>query len=165
MTRTLTQHDSTGRAMAKRYNKGKISFIQRTRRHRKPVCVPNITQTTRAIPPLGECTSQPIQALDHAMAIKGSVCRNGKSRCWRCLVETCSEHRTPKYKRFSGADADIFKWLYLISRPLMYKTARAAEMPIHVIDAYARYQEHLDVYNSLALGLRKPHKRPCGIPQ
>ena len=53
----------------------------------------------------------------------------------------------------SGAAADIYKCFDQISRPLLYQLARAAGMPERIVDAHARYQNNLDVYNAMALGL------------
>ena len=38
-------------------------------------------------------------------------------------------------------------------------------MPANILSAYARYQESLEVYNSLAQGLGSAHKHANGIPQ
>ena len=75
------------------------------------------------------------------------------------------EHNRAKNLGFSGAASDIFKCFDQIDRDLLYQVAAAAGIPHRILTAYANFQEHLKVYNSLALGLGTPHMRACGIPQ
>ena len=58
---------------------------------------------------------------------------------------------------FAGSAADIFKCSDQILRPLLYPLAAVAGMPTNILPAYARYQDSLSVYNSLALGLGTAH--------
>ena len=66
---------------------------------------------------------------------------------------------------FAGSCADIYKCFDQISRPLLYHLAKVAGMPTNILNTYMRFQEQLTIYNTLALGIGWPHKRPCGIPQ
>ena len=43
--------------------------------------------------------------------------------------------------------------------------ARAAGMPMKILDAYLRFQEELETVNTIVGGLGRPYKRRCGIPQ
>ena len=65
---------------------------------------------------------------------------------------------------FAGAATDIYKCFDQISRPLLYQLARAAGLPTCVVRAYINYQDNVQVYHALALGLGKPRRRKCGIP-
>ena len=66
---------------------------------------------------------------------------------------------------FAGAASDIYKCFDQINRTLLYHILQIAGMPKNIISAYARYQEGLNVYNSLAAGLGEKHIRLNGIPQ
>ena len=75
------------------------------------------------------------------------------------------EHNASSAVPFSGGATDVFKCFDQICRPLLYYLATVAGIPRRILDAYRRYQENADIYNSLGLGLGKPRRRPNGIPQ
>ena len=68
-------------------------------------------------------------------------------------------------KAFSGAATDIMKCFDQVSRRLVKKILQAAGLPPHILDAYMRFQESLNVFNAISGGLGKPYCRPYGIPQ
>ena len=52
--------------------------------------------------------------------------------------------------KFVGTAADIYKCFDQIARPLLYKVAAVAGMPVGVLDAHKRYQEGIKMHNTLA---------------
>ena len=75
------------------------------------------------------------------------------------------EHNAIANVPFPGGATDIFKCFDQIVRPLLYYLATVAGIPLQIANAYRKYHEHSDVFNSLALGLAAPYRRPNGIPQ
>ena len=66
---------------------------------------------------------------------------------------------------FCGGVADIAKFFDQIRRKVVYTMASHAGMPKNILVAYTAYIENLLLYNCLAGGVGRPHKRKCGIPQ
>ena len=54
----------------------------------------------------------------------------------------------------TGGAVDIYKWFDQIIRPVVYRVASLAGMPRSVLDSYRRYQESLQVRNSISGGRR-----------
>ena len=68
-------------------------------------------------------------------------------------------------KPLCGGVADIAKFFDQVRRDIVYKIAAAAGIPPTILTAYRAYIENLLLYNCLAGGIGRPHKRRCGIPQ
>ena len=66
---------------------------------------------------------------------------------------------------FAGAASDIYKCFDQLNRKLVCHILKIAGMPQSMLSAYAKYQEGLQIYNSLTAGLGAKHNRPNGIPQ
>ena len=66
---------------------------------------------------------------------------------------------------FTIGSADIFKCFDQIQRDIIYAMAARLGMYPHVLDAYARFQEALDMHNTIAGGLGRAFTKLCGIPQ
>ena len=64
----------------------------------------------------------------------------------------------------TGGAVDIHKCLDQILRPVVYKTAALAGMPHRVLRAYRRYQESIQVRNSIAGGLGQSYRKKISIP-
>ena len=82
---------------------------------------------------------------------------------WETAVDL--EAHSVTGKLFAGGALDIFKCFDQIVRPLAYRLAKVAGMPVKILDAYMRYQENLRTTNAVAGGLGLPYQRPTGIPQ
>ena len=54
---------------------------------------------------------------------------------------------------YCGGTADIMKFFDQIVREVVYMVAEEAGMPRRVLDSYKKFQEKLQVYNSLADGI------------
>ena len=67
-------------------------------------------------------------------------------------------------KPFCGGEAGIGKFFDQVRIGLVYNMAAAAGMPPMILRAYKAYIENLFLYNCLAVGIGRPHKRKCGIP-
>ena len=65
----------------------------------------------------------------------------------------------------TGGAVDIHKCFDQILRPVVYKIAALAGMPRGVLDSYKRYQESLQVRNSVAGGLGRSYQKKTSIPQ
>jgi hypothetical protein len=66
---------------------------------------------------------------------------------------------------FSGSSADIAKCFDQMVRPLVYAIAKAAGMPMRVLEPYQRFMEGMSVRNTISDCLGEPYVRRCGIPQ
>ena len=80
-------------------------------------------------------------------------------------VATDFEHWDLNNIPFVGGTVDIAKCCDQILRMLLYALAKAAGMPVQILDAYRRFQEALLVHNTIAGGVGTGFKRRCGIPQ
>ena len=67
--------------------------------------------------------------------------------------------------QYCGGTIDIAKFFDQTSRVLVEVLAKQAGMPRKVLSAYMRYQESLEIYNTIAGGLGIKHTKRCGIPQ
>ena len=76
-------------------------------------------------------------------------------------MEHCDLHNVP----VSAGGADIRKCFDAIVRQLVYFLLWLGGCPSGVLTAYRNMLEQMVIYSSIASGLGKPHRRPCGIPQ
>ena len=66
---------------------------------------------------------------------------------------------------FTAGAIDIAKCFDQISRDLLYEVCKNAGMPPELLDAYSRYQEGLQHYNTLMGNIGRPYQKALGIPQ
>ena len=66
---------------------------------------------------------------------------------------------------FCGGVVDIAKFSDQIRREVVYKMVAAAGMPLNILKTYTAYIENPLLYNCLAGGVGRPHRRKCGAPQ
>ena len=68
-------------------------------------------------------------------------------------------------KHIAGGAIDISKFFDQMPRQLIYMLVRCAGMPTPIVESYRRYQEALEMRNTVAGGVGKPYQKNVGIPQ
>ena len=68
-------------------------------------------------------------------------------------------------RHIAGGAIDISKFFDQMPRQLIYMLARCGGMPTPIVEAYRRYQEALQMRNTIAGGIGKPYTKVVGIPQ
>lgn len=110
---------------------------------------------------------QCMEALIHKWALHemhAGVSQQGSVDVWYIAL-TDSEEVKLDETPFCVGVADILKVFDQIIRPIVYRLARCAGMPLKVLIAYTAYIENLIVYNVVAGGLGTAYRRRCGVPQ
>ena len=64
----------------------------------------------------------------------------------------------------TGGAADIYKCFDQLVRPLIYEILRIGGMPTRIIGTYQKYQDGVQVHNSIAGGLGVAYSKHCSIP-
>ena len=65
---------------------------------------------------------------------------------------------------FCGGVADIAKLFDQVRRVIVYRMAAVASMPPNILKAYTAYMENVLLYNCLAGGVGRPHKKKMRHP-
>ena len=89
----------------------------------------------------------------------------GAADAWYATAAEMEEAFVVDGSPVTGGAVDIHKCFDQILRPIVYKLAGLAGMPVAVLDTYKRYQEGLEVRNSIAGGLGRSYRKEASIPQ